>query len=75
MLIPHGIALFFLSIASMFVSFIAWWIVLFTAKFPQTLFDFQVGFLRWNQRVSLYMMYLTQEYPPFGGEADKPANI
>ena len=70
-IIPHGLVLFFRSIAGMVLSFLAWWAVLFTGKYPESWFEFNAGTLRWSTRVNLYMAFLTDEYPPFtGGETD-----
>ena len=66
--IPHGIMLGLYGIAVYFVTFIAFWIILFTGKYPQGLFDFVVGFMRWGLRVSAYMYLLTDQYPPFSGK-------
>jgi hypothetical protein len=63
-LIPHGIVLMFLGLASGFVAFVAWWVVLFTATYPESMFDFMVGVLRWQQRVNNYFL-MTDTYPPF----------
>jgi len=67
-LIPHGFILFFRAIATGFVIFIAWWIVLFTAKYPQSLHDFVTGTIRWGTRVNLYISFMTDAYPPFTGK-------
>lgn len=67
-LIPHGLALYLRYIASMFVSFLAWWVVLFTGSFPEGWHRFQVGTLRWAARVNLYIGNMTDEYPPFSGK-------
>jgi hypothetical protein len=67
-MIPHGFILFFRMIATGFVIFIAWWIVLFTAKYPPSLHDFVTGTLRWNTRVNLYISFMTDAYPPFTGK-------
>ena len=69
-LIPHGFILSLLGVAVVFVNFIGWWAVLFTGKYPESLFNFQVYYFRWSQRVSLYMAYLTHTYPPFHGDLD-----
>ncbi len=66
-LIPHGFCLFFRLIASVFVMFIAWWAVLFTGQYPKGMHEFVVGTLRWSTRVSLYLSFLTDKYPPFSG--------
>lgn len=63
--IPHGIILMFLSIAVQMVVLIGWFIVLFTGKYPQELFDFVVGYFKWSQRVTNYLAYMTDKYPPF----------
>lgn len=67
-MIPHGFALYFRLIASMFVSFLAWWVILFTGTFPESWHKFQVGTLRWSTRVNMYIGNMTDEYPPFSGK-------
>ena len=44
--IPHAFILFFMQIAPGILQFLAWWIVLFTAQYPKSFFDFQMG--RWQ---------------------------
>lgn len=70
-LIPHGFILSLLSIAIGIVQIIAFWAVLFTGNYPKSMFDFNMYFLRWNQRVSLYLGYMIDDYPPFTGDADE----
>jgi hypothetical protein len=72
--IPHGLCLLFLGLGAAIVRFLAFWIVLFTAKYPQGMFDFMVGVQRWGLRVSAYMMYLTDTYPPFSLENQGASN-
>ncbi len=67
-LIPHGFLLFFYSIAACVVTFVAWWAILFTGKFPKGMFDFLVGYQRWSNRVNAYMFFMTDVYPPFSGK-------
>jgi hypothetical protein len=64
--IPHYIVLFFLSIAAVFVIIFAWFAILFTGRYPRSLFDFVLGVLRWGNRVAAYAFVLvTDRYPPF----------
>lgn len=65
--IPHGIMLWLYGIAVSIVTFIAFWIILFTGRYPRGLFDFVVGQVRWNLRVAAYLGLLRDEYPPFNG--------
>ncbi len=67
-LIPHGVCLFGRGIATAVLSFLAWWAVLFTGKYPERWHAFNVGTLRWGTRVSLYLGYYTDLYPPFTGK-------
>jgi hypothetical protein len=64
-MIPHGICLFGLGIASGVLIFLAFWAVLFTAEYPEKWHEFNVAVMRWGMRVNLYMSYLTDKYPPF----------
>ena len=67
--IPHGIMLALYGIAASIVTFIAFWIILFTGKYPKGMFDFVVAFVRWSTNVVAYWSYLLRdEYPPFSGE-------
>jgi hypothetical protein len=64
--IPHYIVLWFLSIAAVVVVIIAWFVILFTGRYPRDLFDFVVGILRWYLRVVAYAFLMTTDrYPPF----------
>ncbi|MGL1902576.1 MAG: DUF4389 domain-containing protein [Fibrobacterales bacterium] len=66
--IPHMLCLYFRFIATAVLQFIAWWIVLFTGSYPQSFHEFNVGTLRWQTRLNLYMRFITQEYPAFSGK-------
>jgi hypothetical protein len=65
---PHAILLFFRMIWGSILSFIAWWMVLFTGKYPKSTHEFHTETMRWNTRVSLYMGFMSDEYPPFNGK-------
>ena len=63
--IPHFIALFFVVFAWWVTSIVAWVAILLTGAYPQGLYDFGVGALRWLLRVEAYMLLLVDDYPPF----------
>jgi hypothetical protein len=64
--IPHYIVLFFLGIAAVLAVIVAWFAILFTTRYPRSLFDFVVGVGRWYLRVVAYAFLLTTDrYPPF----------
>jgi hypothetical protein len=64
--IPHYVVLFFLGIAAVFAVIIAWFVILFTGRYPRGIFNFVEGVLRWSLRVDAYALLLvTDRYPPF----------
>ncbi|HEX2126231.1 MAG TPA: DUF4389 domain-containing protein [Thermoleophilaceae bacterium] len=66
MAIPHFVVVYFLIIAMFFVLFVAWFAVVFTRRWPEGLFKFTVGVIRWNTRAGAYgSFWMREEYPPF----------
>lgn len=65
--LPHAFILAFRGIACAILSFLAWWVILFTGRYPISWHKFIVDTFRWQTRVSLYMNFMSDVYPPFSG--------
>ena len=64
--IPHYVVLFFLGIAAVVAVIFSWFAILFTGRYPRSIFAFVEGVLRWGLRVDAYAFLLvTDRYPPF----------
>ena len=67
-IVPHFFILFFRVIWGSILTFLAWFMVLFTKRFPASWHEFLVGTILWNTRVTLYMSFMTDDYPPFSSK-------
>jgi Domain of unknown function (DUF4389) len=69
--IPHFFFAFFYAIAFYVVIIIAWFALLFTARWPAGLYGFVGRFLRYVTRLSAYLYLGVDPYPPFSGADDE----
>jgi hypothetical protein len=64
--IPHYLVLLVLDVGVVLAAIAAWVTIVLTGRYPQPLFDFVVGVMRWHNRVVGYAFALvTDHYPPF----------
>ncbi|HXF51728.1 MAG TPA: DUF4389 domain-containing protein [Dehalococcoidia bacterium] len=66
--IPHLVVLYVLQIVAQLLTFLSFFAILFTGRFPRGMFDFNVNIYRWAANVSAYVGLMRDEYPPFSGE-------
>jgi hypothetical protein len=71
--IPQLLIAYALGWIASVVTFIAWFAILFTGKYPEGMFRFVVGIDRWRYNVVAYLFMLRDEYPPFSMDAGQYA--
>jgi hypothetical protein len=79
LIIPHLVILAVLGVALFFSWLFSLVAILFNGKYPESLFNFNVGVLRWLWRVGFYSYQAlgTDKYPPFSLKPDSsyPADL
>jgi hypothetical protein len=63
--IPHAFVLALLGIVAVILAVIAAIMILIQESYPDGIYGFLRGYLRWQARVLAYMAGLVDEYPPF----------
>jgi hypothetical protein len=64
--IPHFIVLSFFNMLVAIIVWIAWFVILFTKRYPESLYKLVLTYMRWTANVNAYVMLQRDEYPPFG---------
>lgn len=74
-IIPNYVVFTFVQYGWYFTTFIAWWAILITGRYPRGLFKFSVGVGRWYNRQAAYLFLMRDEYPPYSVTAHaRPGN-
>lgn len=63
--IPHLIILAVLDWVAGILAIVVGFVLLFSGKYPEGLFNFMMGVNRWTVRVDAYVYLMRDEYPPF----------
>lgn len=58
------------SLAFQILLVLAWFILLFTAKWPREFFSFALSFMRYQARISTWIINLTDAWPSWNGRPD-----
>jgi hypothetical protein len=66
--IPHFVVLYVWGLLAGLAVIIAWFALLFTGRYPQSIYDFVAGFQRYSTAAYGYIGLLTDDYPPFSSD-------
>lgn len=75
LVLPHAIVAGLWGIPVYVVSFIAWFAILFTGRFPLGMWEFAARWLRYSGRVNGFGALLADGFPPFDGDAPYPIRV
>jgi hypothetical protein len=72
LVLPHVVVLTLLWLAVTVLTVVAGAAVAVTGRYPRSIFDFNVGVMRWTWRVAFYTLsaFATDRYPPFSLQPD-----
>ncbi len=71
-LVPHLFLLVFISIWNSILDFVKFWVVLFTGKIPQSIYEFQKKLWQWKIRLMASVLNMRDGYPAIGIGANNP---
>jgi uncharacterized protein DUF4389 len=69
--IPWLIVVALYGLAASVAVLIAWFALVFTARYPEGLYNFVAGYVRMISRVNAFHYLATDEWPPFNGETNE----
>jgi hypothetical protein len=72
--IPAEIMVYIWGLGFYVTTFLAWWAILFTGRYPDGLYSFGVSYMRMFTNLYAYIHFVTDEYPPWTGNDAKAAS-
>lgn len=70
--LPHLFVLIFVQMWAGILNLIAFFVILFTGRFPESTFNFNVGLYRWSTRLNATTFNMVDGYPAFGTSGSHP---
>lgn len=71
LILPYHLVAGLLASLAYLVALLVFFVILFTKRFPEGLFDLMLSSLRWTLRANAYAMWLVTRYPPFEWDPDR----
>jgi hypothetical protein len=68
--IPWTIVGYIYGLIAELASIIAWFAIVFTGRYPDGIYNFVAGYVRFTGRYGGFYYLLTDEWPPFNGQED-----
>lgn len=69
LVIPWAIVATFYGLAAIVLAFLAWFALVFTGRYPEGMYRFNAGFVRFYGRILGWTYLFNDEWPPFDGQA------
>ncbi|MSQ41673.1 MAG: DUF4389 domain-containing protein [Dehalococcoidia bacterium] len=69
LVIPQLLVVNVLSNLAAVLAFLAFWVILFKSRYPESIFRLVVGATRWQYNVCAYALFRDGPYPPFSFDA------
>jgi hypothetical protein len=69
--LPAALLTMVYGIGAYFALIAVWFVMVFTGRYPQGLYDFMAGYLRNATRLNAYANLVTDAYPPWNGEPEE----
>ena len=73
--IPWIVWVYLYGIAALVAALISWFALLFTKRYPESLYGFVSGYVKTATQIGGFITLATDEWPPFTASADYPISV